>query len=192
VFATHQTRYAFLAGPATAIGAGVSMAFSEGLSDTGDLTGRGRPYLRGAITGAGTFLGGVLHTLPFLIPQYRLAVLLALTVIAAELLALAWIRRAVLRRRLPQLAHLGHARRCGHRHDQRRAWRGQMTAGDASARTPRSAPLVFMLAPVLASSGDSRGGFARLRGPLVAEPVHESLATGADAVGRVQGPAVTP
>jgi hypothetical protein len=92
-FATHQPRYAFLAGLATAIGAGVSMAFSEGLSDTGDLTGRGRSYLRGAITGAGTFLGGILHTLPFLIPQYRSAVLLALAVIAFELLALAWIRR---------------------------------------------------------------------------------------------------
>ena len=93
VFATHQPRYAFLAGLVTAIGAGVSMAFSEGLSDTGDLTGRGRPYLRGAITGACTFLGGVLHTLPFLIPQYRPAVLLALAAIAFELLALAWIRR---------------------------------------------------------------------------------------------------
>ena len=92
-FATHQPRYAFLTGLAAAIGAGVSMAFSEGLSDTGHLTGRGRPYLRGAITGAGTFLGGVLHTLPFLIPQYGPAVLLALTVIAFELLALAWIRR---------------------------------------------------------------------------------------------------
>ena len=92
-FATHQPRYAFLAGLATAIGAGVSMVISEGLSDTGDLTGRGRPYLRGAITGAGTFLGGVLHTLPFLIPQYRPAVLSALAVIAFELLALAWIRR---------------------------------------------------------------------------------------------------
>jgi hypothetical protein len=92
-FATHQPRYAFLAGLATAIGAGVSMAFSEGLSDTGDLTGRGRSYLRGAITGAGTFLGGILHTLPFLIPDYRSAVLLALAVIAFELLALAWIRR---------------------------------------------------------------------------------------------------
>src|SRR6266851_7497843 len=53
--ATHQPRYAFLAGLATAIGAGVSMAFSEGLSDTGKLTGRGSPYLRGSITGAGTF-----------------------------------------------------------------------------------------------------------------------------------------
>src|SRR5262249_21313260 len=92
-FATHQPRYAFIAGLATAIGAGVSMAFSEGLSDTGDLTGRGRPYLRGAITGAGTFVGGVLHTLPFLIPRYQPAVLAALAGIALELLALAWIRR---------------------------------------------------------------------------------------------------
>jgi erythrin-vacuolar iron transport family protein len=90
--ATHQPRYAFLAGLATAIGAGVSMAFSEGLSDTGDLTGRGSPYLRGAITGAGTFLGGVLHTLPFLIPAYRAALAVAVVVIALELLALAWIR----------------------------------------------------------------------------------------------------
>jgi erythrin-vacuolar iron transport family protein len=92
-FATRQPHYAFLAGLATAIGAGVSMAFSEGLSDTGDLTGRGRPYLRGAITGAGTFLGGAVHTLPFLIPQYQTAVLVALAVIGFELLALAWIRR---------------------------------------------------------------------------------------------------
>jgi hypothetical protein len=92
-FATHQPHDAFLAGLATAIGAGVSMAFSEGLSDTGELTGRGRPYLRGAITGGGTFLGGVLHTLPLLIPQYRSAVLVALAVIVVELVALAWIRR---------------------------------------------------------------------------------------------------
>ncbi len=95
--ATHQPHYAFLAGLATAIGAGVSMAFSEGLSDTGDLTGRGRPFLRGAITGAGTFLGGVLHTLPFLIPDYRSAVLVALATIMFELLALAWIRRRFFR-----------------------------------------------------------------------------------------------
>jgi hypothetical protein len=68
------------------------MAFSEGLSDTGDLTGRGSPYLRGAITGAGTFAGGILHTLPFLIPAYHAALLLALAVIGFELLTLAWIR----------------------------------------------------------------------------------------------------
>ena len=91
--ATHEPHDAFLAGLATAIGAGVSMAFSEGLSDTGDLTGRGSPYSRGAITGLGTFLGGVLHTLPFLIPAYRAAVLLAFATIAFELLTLAWIRR---------------------------------------------------------------------------------------------------
>jgi hypothetical protein len=91
--ATRQPHYAFLAGLATAIGAGVSMAFSEGLSDTGELTGRGRSHVRGAITGAGTFLGGILHTLPFLISQYRPALLLALAVITFELLALAWIRQ---------------------------------------------------------------------------------------------------
>jgi hypothetical protein len=91
-FATHQPLYAFFAGLATAIGAGVSMAFSEGLSDTGDLTGRGSPYLRGAITGSGTFLGGVLHTLPFLIPDYQVALAVALATIAFELVSLAWIR----------------------------------------------------------------------------------------------------
>jgi VIT1/CCC1 family predicted Fe2+/Mn2+ transporter len=90
--ATHQTRYAFFAGLATAIGAGVSMAFSEGLSDTGELTGRGSGYLRGAITGVGTFLGGILHTLPFLITQYGLALIVAVAVITFELLTLAWIR----------------------------------------------------------------------------------------------------
>jgi erythrin-vacuolar iron transport family protein len=90
--ATHRPHYAFFAGLATAVGAGVSMAFSEGLSDTGELTGRGNPYLRGSITGAGTFLGGILHTLPFLIPQYRAALLVALAAIAFELVALAVIR----------------------------------------------------------------------------------------------------
>ncbi len=90
--ATHQTRYAFFTGLATAMGAGVSMAFSEGLSDTGELTGRGDGRLRGAITGGCTFLGGVLHTLPFLITQYRVALIVAVVVIVCELLTLAWIR----------------------------------------------------------------------------------------------------
>jgi VIT1/CCC1 family predicted Fe2+/Mn2+ transporter len=90
--ATRQPHYAFFAGLATAIGAGISMAFSEGLSDTGDLTGRGNPLRRGVITGAGTFLGGILHTLPFLIPHYRAALLVAATTVAFELLTLAWIR----------------------------------------------------------------------------------------------------
>ena len=90
--ATHRPRYAFVAGLATAIGAGVSMAFSEGLSDTGDLTGRGRPLVRGAITGAGTFLGGLLHTLPFLIASYSVALAVAVIAIACELVALACLR----------------------------------------------------------------------------------------------------
>ena len=89
---THNPRFAFLAGMATAIGAGVSMAFSEGLSDSGDLTGRGNPYVRGAITGVGTFAGGILHTLPFLIPHYRTALIAAVVTVTFELLALAWIR----------------------------------------------------------------------------------------------------
>jgi len=90
--ATHHPHTAFVAGLATAVGAGVSMAFSEGLSDTGDLTGRGNPYIRGAITGLGTFLGVILHTLPFLIPRYRVALVAAVAVIALELVALAAIR----------------------------------------------------------------------------------------------------
>ncbi|HEY3715723.1 MAG TPA: hypothetical protein VGL39_14455 [Jatrophihabitantaceae bacterium] len=97
--ATHRPQTAFIAGLATAIGAGVSMAFSEGLSDTGDMSGRGNPYVRGMITGLGTFLGGILHTLPFLIPQYRTALVAAVVVIAFELLALAWIRWRFLRTR---------------------------------------------------------------------------------------------
>jgi erythrin-vacuolar iron transport family protein len=90
--ATHRPHYAFVAGLATAIGAGVSMAFSEGLSDTGELTGRGKPYVRGSITGAGTFLGGILHTLPFLIPDYGTALVVAVIAMAFELVALAVIR----------------------------------------------------------------------------------------------------
>jgi VIT1/CCC1 family predicted Fe2+/Mn2+ transporter len=68
------------------------MAFSEGLSDTGELTGRGSPAQRGTITGAGTFLGGILHTLPFLIPNYHAAVVAAAIVVAFELVVLAILR----------------------------------------------------------------------------------------------------
>ena len=71
--ATHNPRYAFIAGLATSLGAAVSMGFSEGLSDTGELTGRGSPWARGLITGGGTFIGGILHSLPFLIPHYEVA-----------------------------------------------------------------------------------------------------------------------
>jgi erythrin-vacuolar iron transport family protein len=92
VFYTQRPHTAFIAGLATSIGAAISMAFSEGLSDTGELTGRGSPQIRGAITGIGTFLGGILHTLPFLITNYHAAVVVAGIVVAFELIALAVIR----------------------------------------------------------------------------------------------------
>lgn len=92
VLATHEPITAFFTGLATALGAGVSMAFSEGLSDTGDLTGRGNPFVRGAITGFATFVGGVFHTLPFLISDYHAAILVAVAVVAVELVALAVLR----------------------------------------------------------------------------------------------------
>ncbi len=90
--ATHRPLTAFYTGLATALGAGVSMAFSEGLSDTGEETGRGSPFVRGAITGTGTFLGGVFHTLPFLIPNFKAAIIAAVAVVAVELLVLAYLR----------------------------------------------------------------------------------------------------
>ena len=89
---THRPHAAFVAGLATAIGAGISMAYSEGLSDTGELTGRGSPFRRGAITGVGTFFGGILHTLPFLIPNYHTAIVTAAVVVGFELIGLAALR----------------------------------------------------------------------------------------------------
>src|SRR3982751_3971635 len=91
VLASHDTRYAFIAGLATSLGAAISMGFSEGLSDTGELTGRGNPWARGTITGGGTFLGGILHTLPFLIPHYHVAISVAIVVVGFELIALAFL-----------------------------------------------------------------------------------------------------
>ena len=89
---SHNTFYAFVGGLATSVGAGISMAFSEGLSDTGEFTGRGSPLIRGGITGLGTFVGGILHSLPFLIPSYHAALVTALVVVAFELVALAALR----------------------------------------------------------------------------------------------------
>jgi VIT1/CCC1 family predicted Fe2+/Mn2+ transporter len=68
------------------------MGFSEGLSDDGSLTGRGHPFLRGAITGIATFVGGILHTLPFLLPQASVALYVAFGVVGFELLAISFIR----------------------------------------------------------------------------------------------------
>ena len=91
-FATRNSHTVFLIGAASAVGAGISMAFSEGLSDTGELTGRGNPFVRGGITGVGTFVGGVLHSLPFLIPTYHAALVSAFVVVAFELIVLAALR----------------------------------------------------------------------------------------------------
>ena len=100
--ATKEPHVAFYAGLATAIGAAISMAFSEGLSDTGEFTGRGNPVVRGAITGGGTFVGGILHTLPFLIPHYRIAIISAIVVVGFELVTLALGVAAIARAQVPE------------------------------------------------------------------------------------------
>lgn len=91
-FATRNSHTAFLVGLATAIGAGISMAFSEGLSDDGKLSGRGSPWVRGVACGLMTFLGALGHTLPFLLPVFLTATLIAVAVVIVELLLIAWIR----------------------------------------------------------------------------------------------------
>ena len=91
-FATKNSWDAFLVGLAASIGAGISMAFAEALSDDGSLTGRGRPVLRGAVTGLMTAAGGIGHTLPFLIKDFHVAFIAAVIIVAIELGAIAWIR----------------------------------------------------------------------------------------------------
>src|SRR5271165_7310524 len=91
-FATHSSHTVFLIGAASAVGAGISMAFSEGLSDSGELTGRGNPVFRGIVTGMMTFIGGFLHTLPFLIGDVHTALTLAYFVVGVELVVIALIR----------------------------------------------------------------------------------------------------
>ncbi len=90
--ASKDPRLTFLVGLAAAVGAAISMGFSEGLSDDGSLTGRGNPLMRGLITGFATFVGGILHTLPFLLPQVGVALYVAFGVVGFELLAISFIR----------------------------------------------------------------------------------------------------
>jgi rubrerythrin len=92
-FATHTSRDAFLVGLAASVGAGISMAFAEALSDTGELTGRGKPVIRGIITGVMTTAGGIGHTLPYLISNFRIATGIAFAVVIAELAVISWIRQ---------------------------------------------------------------------------------------------------
>jgi erythrin-vacuolar iron transport family protein len=91
-FATHNTWATFLVGLAAAVGAGISMGFAEALSDDGSLTGRGAPLVRGIVCGAMTAIGGLGHTLPYLIPHFYAATGLAFAVVAAELTVISWIR----------------------------------------------------------------------------------------------------
>ena len=91
-FATHTSRAALLVGLAASLGAGISMAFAEALSDDGSLTGRGRPYVRGAVTGAMTAAGGLGHSLPFLLSSFNAAFTVALVVVAVELAAISYVR----------------------------------------------------------------------------------------------------
>ncbi len=91
-FATHSTWETFLVGMAASVGAGISMGFAEALSDDGSLTGRGTPWLRGAVSGIMTTLGGLGHTLPYLIPDFWVATILAIIVVAIELAVISWIR----------------------------------------------------------------------------------------------------
>jgi rubrerythrin len=91
-FATHNTWSTFLVGLAASVGAGISMGFAEALSDDGSLTGRGAPVLRGAVCGIMTALGGLGHTLPYLIPDFWIATMVSVIVVAVELATISWIR----------------------------------------------------------------------------------------------------
>jgi erythrin-vacuolar iron transport family protein len=91
-FATHNSWDAFRVGLAASVGAGISMAFAEGLSDDGSLTGRGSPWIRGLATGLMTTAGGIGHTLPFLIHNFHVATLIAIAIVAVELAVIAYIR----------------------------------------------------------------------------------------------------
>jgi rubrerythrin len=91
-FATHHSWETFLVGLAASVGAGISMGFAEALSDDGSLTGRGAPLLRGVICGLMTFLGGIGHTLPYLIPSFVIATAAAFAVVAVELGIISYVR----------------------------------------------------------------------------------------------------
>ena len=91
-FATHSSWNAFLVGMAASIGAGISMGFAEALADDGKLSGRGTPYLRGLVCGLMTIAGGIGHTIPYLIPDFWTATIVAGGVVVLELLAIAWIQ----------------------------------------------------------------------------------------------------
>jgi rubrerythrin len=99
-FATRNSWATFLVGLAASLGAGISMGFAEALSDDGSLTGRGHPWARGGVCGLMTALGGLGHTLPYLIPAVKTATAVAVVVVLVELLVIAWIRHRFMDTRL--------------------------------------------------------------------------------------------
>ena len=103
-FATRSSWDAFVVGLAASIGAGISMGFAEALSDDGTLTGRGHPWIRGLVCGAMTALGGVGHTLPFLIHDFRVAMGVAVLVVLLELGTITWIRHRYMETPIPSAA----------------------------------------------------------------------------------------
>src|SRR5206468_7064354 len=99
---TGQPLKAFYVGLAASLGAGISMGLAEALSDDGTVTGRGNPWVRGLITGLATAFGGMLHTLPFLIPNLHTALHIAYMVVVVELVSIALIRFRFMKTPLPQ------------------------------------------------------------------------------------------
>jgi erythrin-vacuolar iron transport family protein len=103
-YATHNNHTTFIVGLATAAGAGVSMAFSEALSDDGKLSGRGNPWQRGFSSGLMTFVGAIGHTLPFLQSSYSLAMTISTIVVAMELMAITFVRHRYMQTSLAKTA----------------------------------------------------------------------------------------
>lgn len=91
-YATHSTWVAFLVGMSASVGAGISMGFAEALSDTGVHTGRGHPFRRGFVAGLMTFIGGVIHTVPFAAPDFSFALYVAYFVVGLELIVISYVR----------------------------------------------------------------------------------------------------
>ena len=103
-YATHNSHTAFIVGLATAAGAGISMAFSEALSDDGKISGRGNPWQRGLVSGLMTFAGAIGHTLPFLLRSYSLAMTISMIVVCVELIVITFVRHRYMQTSLARTA----------------------------------------------------------------------------------------
>ena len=130
------SRAALLVGLASALGAAISMGMSEGLSDDGEITGRGAALTRGMITGVATFVGGTAHALPFLINDVGTALTVAYVVVSIELVVIAWVRKRFLKVAAAHVADPGDARR-DHRRDRRDPRRSRVSTSSIAAAPAR-------------------------------------------------------